>query len=398
MCMQQLSTLKKLLLTVSRLDERQKKFEKDRGETFNLFSVLNLERKEIRTHSAFIKELLDPQGSHLKGTVFLELFLKEINATELDLSSTVALAEFPIGNINDEDKTGGRIDILLQDASGNHVCIENKIDAVDGNNQIERYVNYKFQKNTVYYLTLFGDEPAAYSRGALDVKKHFHVISYNHHILRWLEVCLKVTMSPFLAVPIQQYLILVRKLTGTMDNPNEKDLCKLLSQNLSAASLVVNNFNEAKVAIAESVRLEVFRKIEKFLSVEWLAHKDDGMDKRYAQIVIYKERPTVLTIHLQGFNTISPYDDLFLGMYNGQNKQNIFTKPDLKSQKWYQKEYIQVDGRKLNFKDPDFLGNLYTDKLFRRKVIKEIIRHTKEYFFKYEYACNKTGKKNRSDK
>ena len=46
------------------------------GENFNVFSILQMESAEVKTHSAIIAELLNPQGSHSQGTLFLKLFLQ----------------------------------------------------------------------------------------------------------------------------------------------------------------------------------------------------------------------------------------------------------------------------------------------------------------------------------
>lgn len=54
-----------------------------KGEHFNLFSVLNIETKENKTHSAFIAELLNPKGVHGLGTVFLDLFIETIRHNTL---------------------------------------------------------------------------------------------------------------------------------------------------------------------------------------------------------------------------------------------------------------------------------------------------------------------------
>src|SRR6266446_1112235 len=48
------------------------------GEHFNVFRILGLEAAEVRTHSAFLAELLNPKGSPGQGDLFLRLFLKEM--------------------------------------------------------------------------------------------------------------------------------------------------------------------------------------------------------------------------------------------------------------------------------------------------------------------------------
>ena len=68
-----------LLAQISRLYQEAKLDEErkaKRGEFFNIFNVIGLSSEEVRLHSAFIAELLNPQGSHGVGNLFLKEFLK----------------------------------------------------------------------------------------------------------------------------------------------------------------------------------------------------------------------------------------------------------------------------------------------------------------------------------
>ena len=49
-----------------------------RGEFFNIFNVLKIGGNEVRLHSAFLAELLNPEGSHGLGNIFLVEFLKKL--------------------------------------------------------------------------------------------------------------------------------------------------------------------------------------------------------------------------------------------------------------------------------------------------------------------------------
>ena len=49
-----------------------------RPPTFNIFRVLGREYREIATHSALLAHLLDPQGGHRQGDLFLRLFLDSL--------------------------------------------------------------------------------------------------------------------------------------------------------------------------------------------------------------------------------------------------------------------------------------------------------------------------------
>ncbi|WBM75340.1 PD-(D/E)XK nuclease family protein [Saprospira grandis] len=65
--------------TIGRLYD---KIEKSQGLRFNIFELLNVQYDEVSTHSAFIADLLDPRGSHDRGSIFLKAFYDSI-LTEL---------------------------------------------------------------------------------------------------------------------------------------------------------------------------------------------------------------------------------------------------------------------------------------------------------------------------
>ena len=46
------------------------------GDFFNIFSILKMETDEVKTHSAFLAELLNPKGSHDKVIFSLMNLLK----------------------------------------------------------------------------------------------------------------------------------------------------------------------------------------------------------------------------------------------------------------------------------------------------------------------------------
>ena len=73
--------LQKLLNDVNAIlqQERIKKEEsRKRGEQFNIFEVLGLQTSEVRLHSAFLAELLDPNGDHGLNNKYLKVFVEDI--------------------------------------------------------------------------------------------------------------------------------------------------------------------------------------------------------------------------------------------------------------------------------------------------------------------------------
>ena len=184
------------------------------GENFNVFKILSLSTNEVRTHSAFIAELLNPRGSHGQGTLYLDRFLSQfgIAGHEFDSKRSKAEVEFPIGGIDTKNSTGGRIDILLTDANTNRIMIENKIYAGDQHEQLLRYHRYD-PKAALFYLTLSGNEPSEYSTGKQDFP--FRPISYKDDLLEWLTECHKCSVGlPSVRETIFQYICLIRQLTG----------------------------------------------------------------------------------------------------------------------------------------------------------------------------------------
>lgn len=146
------TVIKNLLDRVSDINKKYSEIAKISGENFNIFRILKIEANEVRTHSAFIAELLDTFGSHGHGDVFLELFLnqqreKQKNYTnflklfeKFDSSKSKVSIEKHIGFKNEEETEGGRIDILLSDLK-DFIIIENKIYAGDQPKQLVRYQN-----------------------------------------------------------------------------------------------------------------------------------------------------------------------------------------------------------------------------------------------------------------
>ena len=129
-----------MLDAISKLYEQQKKVEekkREEGEFFNVFNTIGLRTEEVRLHSAFIAELLNPKGSHGLSHCFLQAFLEMLGLQDgyLDYRRCPhgVITERVIGSL-------GRIDIIIED--GNRaLIIENKIYAEDQTNQMLRYDN-----------------------------------------------------------------------------------------------------------------------------------------------------------------------------------------------------------------------------------------------------------------
>lgn len=193
------------------------------GENFNVFNILRLSASEVRTHSAFIAELLDPRGSHGQGSIYLKLFLvrMKIEVGRFNPEKARVIVEHPIGPVDLEYATGGRIDLLLEDEEKHRIVIENKIYATDQEYQLLRYY-HAFPKALIYYLTLDGGGPSQTSLGRVDFP--WKSISYKEDLLGWLEDCHKASVSlPVIRETIFQYENLIKKLTNQATGDKVKD-------------------------------------------------------------------------------------------------------------------------------------------------------------------------------
>ncbi len=232
-----------ILATISKLYENEKQVElekQEKGEFFNVFNTIGLRTEEVRLHSAFIAELMNPKGSHGLSYRFLQAFLEVIDLPNdyIDYHRcSQNIVERVIGPVT--DKEGGRIDIIIED--GNHaVIIENKIYAGDQTNQMLRYNNYG-RKNfpegyKLVYLTLDGHYPDNCSLGC--VKYPYITASYEKNIVEWLEKCYSIAeRKPLVQSVIKQYCELVKQITNTdMDTKYRNDLMSVMlaSENVVA--------------------------------------------------------------------------------------------------------------------------------------------------------------------
>jgi PD-(D/E)XK nuclease superfamily len=191
---------------------------------FNIFSVLKIERREVKLHTRFIAELLDPSGSHGQRDLFLKFFFEKAASCglkppeKLEWEWEVKIEE-PI-NVEREEKESRRLDIVLRCPNAKFIAvIENKIDAEEQPEQLSTYLRWlefedqksSYSERNLIFLTLDGGcskEPEA-TRISQD---KYVCLSYREHVRLWLETCLREVQAPTLRFAIEQYLQIIRKL------------------------------------------------------------------------------------------------------------------------------------------------------------------------------------------
>ena len=107
---------------------------------FNVFDVLKIARTEIR-HSNVLAWLLDPNESHGLHDFFMRaLFTSLVKKGVVENEPAIRLLTMDRSDFS-IFREWKNIDILaVSETQKTVVCIENKIDSLDSNNQLDKYV------------------------------------------------------------------------------------------------------------------------------------------------------------------------------------------------------------------------------------------------------------------
>lgn len=256
------SLLKMLREAQTRSDERAKVTH----ERFNVFTTLLEAHDEVRLHTRFLHCLLDSQGCHDCQSCFLDLFfatLAEFPGKNHDDSQ----AEFNLPqpqttwSIRKEASCGefGQIDILLEQPEFG-IAIENKINAIEQEDQLARYAGYLDKQHgngLVLFLTLDGKLSTTHA-GTVRYMR----ISYAEHILNWLEKCLRETHD---IIPINQVLLqyraVVLKLTGkNIESKAMKEISNFIKDHpdiIRFKNQIIAGIDEARVNFLNELADEI---------------------------------------------------------------------------------------------------------------------------------------------
>ena len=264
--------------SICALEQAQQEERNHKGENYNLFSILSIERYELK-HSALIANLLDPKGSHGCDDAFLRAFFEiALKGTAYPFESSTpphSYTEYYTGPIAGD--TGGRIDILVESKSSHYgLIIENKIYAGDQDKQLTRYDNYG--KETfgaggylLVYLTLYGYDASKESTATKSAEEVGYLrLSYAEDILRWLEQCVRLADNkPLVRESLNQYIRTIKQLT--YQDMNQEDIEKIIDLAVDHPE-VVATLSSKRDAIAQGIRKKyIFDKLKEYADQKgWL--------------------------------------------------------------------------------------------------------------------------------
>ena len=222
--------------------------------SYNLFETLEISGKEVLM-CRFLADLLNPEGSHGCGILFLKTFLEEVlqekRMPDSLLSHTIVTKEYVI----DKDR---RIDLVLQNADF-FIPMEVKIYAGEQEGQCFDY--FEHAKNSkMVYLTRFGDTPSLYSRkqrggsGILSLSQ-IQCISWSEDISGWLDRRLGSLPQP-VEEAVQQYLDTIHRVSDGRKRKKMEKIMEVLheSPDYFAAGLEIERtMKQAKIKLIRMV-------------------------------------------------------------------------------------------------------------------------------------------------
>lgn len=230
------------------------------GEDYSVLETA-IKGNEEMMHSSVIASLLDTRGSHGQKCRFLELFLGCLpeRFKSFDASGARTACERYIGQKTED--SGGRVDICIENSSGQMIVIENKIFAGDYEHQILRYVeflrgmlrNRDGVKFPVLYLTPDGHSPSDDSTQADGMQcrcgEDYVCISYKDVIVPWLDKCInEMQEKPHLKEHLTTYRDIIKKKVLGMDR--KKDIINIIEsteKNIKAAREISGQLDEIKI-------------------------------------------------------------------------------------------------------------------------------------------------------
>ena len=214
---------------LSKLNEEIEKIEKSsqkKGDKFNIFSILGIQRKEVETHSPFLYDLINPEGSHYQGDSYLRIFLKEILKEKDDFKVDNLLKNAKNIKVDRETFISGKgikngfIDFTIE-IDKYYIAIEMKIDSKENGNQLDNYKAFldsiPNKEKRLYYLTLFGDEA---DKSKIEEDKYIR-ISFSKDISNFIEKSIEKSKNlPIIRESLIQYQATIKNIT----NQTTKDI------------------------------------------------------------------------------------------------------------------------------------------------------------------------------
>lgn len=260
------------------------------GEDYSVLETA-IKGNEEMMHSSVIASLLDTRGSRGQKCRFLELFLGCLpeRFKSFDPSGARTACERYIGQKTED--SGGRVDICIENNSGQMIVIENKIFAGDQEHQVLRYVEFLRGRPLnrdgvefpVLYLTPDGHSPSDDSTQTDKMQckcgEDYVCISYRDVIVPWLDKCInEMEEKPHLKEHLTTYRDIIKKKVLGMDR--KKDIINIIEsteENIKAAREISGQLDEIKIDAVTTFWRTIKKKLEEDGLCPEFCHFDANM-------------------------------------------------------------------------------------------------------------------------
>ena len=357
---------------------------------YNIFTLFHKFSDEVNLHSNFIASLLDPNGDHYKGDLFLKLFLETCGIDDFDIDTSMATVF----------KEFKHIDIYISDGK-KHIILENKVYAKDQPTQIARYIKAIQNKDAevkdedicVLYLHPDGELPDKQSFGDYHARLlgenpsiKFKVISYGKEILEWIDKCKnEVSNLTDLNIFLSQYKDVIEMIYDRykrIDEMETANLVEIFKENYTAVSEIANNYQEMRKKIIDKFFKNVKENLEKDEAIKG-TYSIELNSVAYRPIVIKnttsqdeKWKKFYFTVEFQKSST---YSIPFVGFRRVDENIDATKLENPFKQLPNQTEYFLAYGKLL---DDDICKNIIVDNLspeYFAGTIKGILEQFKKY-------------------
>ena len=224
---------------------------------YNIFDILEVASKEV-VMCRFLADLLNPEGIHGYGILFLKSFLQTVlNENRINdtlLTHTNVIKELVIDN-------NRRIDIVIQNAHF-FIPIEVKIYAEEQEGQCYDYYEYAkaFDEQTkIVYLTRFKNKPSEFSRKKINGTEilsddKIKCISWEHDICGWLTEILVQLKEPVKSM-VMQYIDTIRMIADGRGNKVMEKTVNILYESVDYFRAGIQIEKSMKVAKLKLIQL-----------------------------------------------------------------------------------------------------------------------------------------------
>lgn len=291
-----------LIFEISNLIKQYNDEHKNDTRPYNIFKVLEVSDKEV-IMCRFLADIINPNGEHNRGNVYLKMFLDEVlhfkENSDSEIEKLRVFKEYPINMER-------RIDIVIR-SSNFFIPIEVKINAGEQKSQCYDYYHHAIIEDNnakVVYLTKYGTLPSEYS--TMEAFEHkdgvpsdrIICISFKDDIRRWLEKLIDVetgimkqiivqyrdAINEFIAQPDKEILM---KIADEMINTEE---------NFRTGLEIASNVNRAKANLIKIVMQEFEKqmqpllekyKLEKESQADWYSYEKKATEDYYKSYSTY---------------------------------------------------------------------------------------------------------------